>query len=328
MFKTRCIPALLAAAALGCSDAELDTGTEQTGLADARQGFDAQLDAEVDGGIGDADPPAIDESVAPMDADPPLEDAAFEPETGPIEDMNIDPPLPPRLVAAVVLSETPQADLSAAAVSVSEPIEIGGAPGCVVQNVNPDASEPASPSFDAGDITVTGLADGQPMVFAFGGDAYQAGRAAPTNLFGDNAMLVAEGAGGPALGGFRIEFPAPTSVSLQSPSNLAQASRNNDLSVRWNAGNGDTVLVTVVPTESGFSSDPIAGNWIFCGTDDTGTLTVPSASMRQLPDGGFLGQGALVVVTRFTVRTQTVGGPDREAVGTASTSTGALITVN
>lgn len=328
MFKTRCIPALLAAAALGCSDAELDTGTEQEGTPDARVGLDAQLDAATDLGEIDADPPVIDEGPVTVDAFDPGPDLTVETDLGPPADMGGGPVLPDRLVAAVVLSETPQADLSAAAVSVSEPIEIGGAPGCVVQRVDPDANDPAAPSFDAGDITVTGLADNNPMVFGYGGNAYAANRAVPTNLFNDNAMLVAEGAGGPALGGFRIEFPAPDQVSVQSPNNLAQVSRNNDLNVRWNAGNGDTVLVTVVPTESGFSSDPITGNWIFCGTDDTGSLSIPSASLRQLPDGGFLGQGALVVVTRFTVRTQSVGGANREAVGTASTSTGALVTVN
>lgn len=327
MFKTRSIwPALLALVACACDDAQLDTGAGQQAPDDARVGADTAVTPPTDAGPQDLAPPTPDQRPPDPDAFDPPPDMAEVPLDQDVPPVDMDVVQPERLVAAVVLSETPQADLASAAVSVSEPIEIGGAPGCVVQNVNPDANDPVAPSFDGGAITVSGLADGQPLVFGLSGAAYQPDRAVPANLFADGAALVAEGSGGGAMGAFRIEFPAPNSVSLQSPANLATVDRGRDLNVRWNAGNGDTVLITVLPTDGPLSTEPERGNWIFCGADDTGSFTVPASALGQFPDGGFLGQSALIVVTRFTVRTTAVG--PHEAVGTASTSAGAVISVD
>ena len=263
-------------------------------------------DAAGQGGVGGMPPDD--------DGGAPTPDMALPPDP----DAGVD--RPPALVASIVLSEIPQADQGSADVNVGLPIEINQQPGCLVVNVDPNAAPPpAEPDFDAGPITVSGVRGGQ-LVYTLGADGQYRPAANPgRNIFDDNAPITASAAGGTQMGAFQLQVSAPSTVNVSSPGLLQSHSRNNDLNVRWNAAGGTAVVITVFPSEG--DGTPERGNWVFCGTDDTGSFNVPAAQLSQVNPGGGFGATAVVGVARTNVVSMGVGAAD-QAVLAISTSGG------
>lgn len=229
---------------------------------------------------------------------------------------------PGALIAAVVLTETPQIPQATANASVTEPIDLPSSPGCTAVQVNPNAPPAAAArGYDAGAITVTGANANlvfQPSAGA-NGVTYTAG-GVPQDIFNDGAMLTAQAAGGPHLGAFSVQVQAPQSVNITEPRQQIGSTidANGSVSVRWNAGNAESLLITVIPTDFP-DYNPQAGTWVFCGVPDNGSFDIPAGTLGPVAAGAdFLGQPALVTITRTKVG-QTQVGPDR-AVITASTT--------
>lgn len=329
MFKTRRISAALLLSLWGCTDATIDSPIDEESDTGAATLHD----------LGPNDPPGADRGLihpeGPQDAALRF-DARPDPDLGPPQDAQWppDPPLDQGpevsvegpLTAAVVISESAQADLAEITVSVAEPLLFGGEPGCQVQRVNPALTEPALPSVDAGEISVHGLAGGQSHRFRWRAGHYESAQTITTPLLPSGGVVQVSGAGSVNFPAYEQSLAVPSSVQLSQPSNLDSQSRQQALDIQWAPAGGDLMLTTLIPTDGRFSTDPVAGNWIFCTTDDTGQLTVPGTLMGQLPSGGLLGQGLLVAVTRLAIASQSLGA-ERESVLAISTSAGALISL-
>jgi hypothetical protein len=236
---------------------------------------------------------------------------------------------PATLVAAIVLTETPQVPQAGLSVSVNEPVALPNAPGCSVVQVNPNAPAPApAMGYDAGTITVGGVA-GAPLTFspqASGAGTTYAGPGIGSDIFSEGAMITAQAAGGPHMGAFSLSVQAPQGLNITEPrQQFGQTLDAGDaLSVRWNAGGAESLLITVLPAD-GLEFTPSAGSWVFCGVPDTGSFDIPAGTLNQIANGaGPFGQGALVTLTRTRVATTQVG--TDQAVLTASTTQAVPVT--
>ncbi|MEZ4471383.1 MAG: hypothetical protein R3F60_11405 [bacterium] len=289
--------------------------------ADAAVVMDAlRIDPEVDARVedeADADerpPPTPDEGV-----EPPVDARVPDPDP----DQGVDPPDPPLegAIATVTVVQQPQVPEASISVGVTRFVEpMPGAGDCQVVHVNPDRP-PAEPAqLVAGPITVDGVRGG-PFVFEHGGQGYQTDRAIPSELFSNGATIRASAGG--ALP-FDLAVSAPAEVSVQSPGQLASVAGDADLTVRWNAAQGDAVLITVFPTRP-LSVDAQEGEWIFCGAADTGSFTLRGADLRRTRGVSPIGQGALIAVTR--TRSATARAGSSQAVLTATTSYGVVVTL-
>ena len=234
-------------------------------------------------------------------------------------------PRPAQLVAAIVLTETPQVPTSSAQVAVTEPGTLPNQPGCSVVHVDPNGAQPTAVSYDAGPIVVSGV-QGAPLTFqpspSGGGYTYQLNGGVPEDLFCDGATLSAHGSGGSQFGAFDVQVVAPQGLSISAPNQGfgEQAPAGDPLDIRWNAGQSESLLITIAPAE-GLDFTPQAGNWVFCGVPDTGSFTVPAGTLVPLAqDAGILGQQALVILTRTRVSLGQAGAD--QVFITASTTQG------
>lgn len=84
----------------------------------------------------------------------------------------------------------------------------------------------------------------------------------------------------------------------------------------------ESLVVSAFPVRSGFDPTPRAGRWLFCGADESGNLTIPGNQLSQVGSGG---DSVLVVIIRTRISSTTIG--PHEAYLTASTTTGALVTL-
>lgn len=231
---------------------------------------------------------------------------------------------PAALVAAIVLTETPQVPQASASASITEPGQLPNNPGCTAVRVDPNAAPPAAArGYDAGAITVSGLS-GANLVFqpapGANGTVYSLPGGVPTDLFNDGANLTAQAAGGPHMGGFSVSVTAPQSVNITSPQQQIGESQNagDALSVRWNGAGAESLLITVLPANFP-DFNPQAGTWVFCGVPDTGSFDIPAGTLSAVAENADLfGQPALVTITRTKVGLATVGA-DQVAI-TASTT--------
>lgn len=325
MLRWILVGGLCAVSGAACSDPAPDDDNQLSRDGGPRQVIPLDAGQRVDLGPGvlpgeDGGEPDPDEGVEPDPPDMDGEDP--HPDGGTLEPdgMVVGPP---RLVANIVLTEQPQVPSATAEVSVAEPAAIQPGPGCVVVPVNPDAPPVAPPpDYDAGEVTISGLARGD-LVFRYGASDYAAGGAVPNDLFAGGAPLSVQAAGGPHMPGFELQINAPQDVQVSAPRQLNQYDQDNDLAVGWNAAGGDLVVITVFPVKP-FGVEPDRGDWIICVTDDSGGFSIPSAHVRRL-DPDILGRGALVAVTRTHLATAQVG--PHEAIFSASTSTGVPITI-
>ncbi len=262
---------------------------------------DGQVMPPEDGGV---EPPG-DGAMPPADAQLPPVDAGEVPEG---------------LIATIVLAQTPQVPQASAAVAISEAGELGEAPDCVAAQVDPNAPPtPPAMSFDGGEIVLGGIRGGEARFNRDAAGVYAPGGALPSQLFSNGATLTASGAGGSQFAAFQLSMPAVREVDVSRPNFLAFESRNSDLDVRWSAGQAESILITILPFEG--NGEPDSGTWLFCATTDTGSYTVPGASLGQLRSGQ-----NLVVVTRTRVVIEEVGA--NQALLSASTSTAVPINLN
>jgi hypothetical protein len=247
------------------------------------------------------------------------------PERQPEPEMLPEPepgPGPEGLLATVVVTTQPQVPAASLDVLVQLPAELPQGEGCGVVAVDPDdPPPPLAEQFDAGTITIDGLRGG-PYMANFAGDRYQV-PAINDGGFAGGAQLTARSTGG-VLPAFDLSLVAPSDVRVSEPAQLDTVNARDDLTIRWNAGDGDAMIITLFPTEP-FSVDPAEGNWIFCGAPDTGSFTISGDDVRQLVGNNPLGQGVLIAVTRTKSVMQPAGTGD--AMLTATTSFGVPITV-
>lgn len=318
------------AALVACSDPPPEEDAGITLRADARPTLnDAQprpdQGAAEDALIEDAAPDDMGEDVDGFQW-PPLDDAAppVDPDEG-LPRLDAAQPDEP-MMAIIALAEVPDAqemdERASAAVSVAPWAALGEDVGCVSVSVDPNAPAPATVSADGGAISVTGAVGGA-LPFTYAAGAYSAARALNGDVFSDGAALNVSGVGGPRFPAFSVDLTAPTSVRVDAPSSLSQHSVGGDLSVRWGAGQAESVLVTIIPVD--FSGGPLRGSWIFCGVDDAGAASVPAAQLRATLNNNPIGQMVIIALTRTRVATADIG-PHR-VVFSASTSGGALITL-
>ena len=312
--------ALATTLAAGCATSDPEPGTMLVVTADAEVMTDAlRFEPEPDQGPPE---PEADEGVEPptpdRGVDPPPRDAEV-----PEPDQGIDPPDPPlegaiATVTVIQQPQVPEADISVGVTRFVEPMP--GVGDCQVVQVDPDRPPAAADQLAAGPITVDGVRGG-PFVFSHDGRGYQTDRGIPSELFG-NGDTIRASAGG-ALP-FNLAVAAPAAVNIQSPGQLASVAGDEDLTIRWNAGQGDAVLITVFPTRP-LSVDAQEGDWIFCGAMDTGSFTIRGSDLRRTRGVSPLGQGALIAVTR--TRSATAQAGTSQAVLTATTSYGVVVTL-
>jgi hypothetical protein len=164
---------------------------------------------------------------------------------------------------------------------------------CVVTDSAPDAPDPA-PNFgyDAGEITVTGTDPGvtlTPVDEAAAGTGYASGLSEELEslLPAGGALLTIVGTGGQDIPAFTTYVQVPEPVTLTAPATglFASVDASSDLTVSWNAGTGDMVLVTLTPLSSTFQ--PVAGAGLVCtAPGDPGVLTIPTAALSAVKSSG------------------------------------------
>lgn len=311
----------LFAAIVGCSDGSLTT---------------KQIVAIPDGGADaapeDAFPQPEPQPVAQPEPEPvaqpepepaPQPVAQPEPEPQPVAQPEPEPePVPEGLVASVVLTEQPQVPGASLEAVVQLPVELPQEPGCSVSRVDPDdPPPPLAQQFDIGPLTVDGVTGG-PYALAFNGQRYPT-PGVPDDLFRNGGTITLRGGDG-AWPPFELSLPTPDEVRVSEPGQLDTVPNNADLEIRWNAGAGEVVIITLFPTEP-FSVDPARGDWIVCGAPDSGSFTISGADLSRLMGNNPFGQGVLVAVTRTRTTSQAVG--TGTAVLTATTSFGVPITL-
>lgn len=300
--------------------------------ANAPEDDDASLGqmGTLDGGINPPPPPQGDMRFVPPTNDmfvpPPQNDRNMPPppprDGGIVRmDQNMPPPPGDPLAATVVITEQPQADSSSINALVTRVQEIADAPGCQVVNVDPNAMPPAEPSFDAGNITVNGPNGGPYTLTHTPGGQYSAPNT-PSDLFNDGTMFSVSAAGGANVGAFQVSLAAPAQVRLSQPPEFSFEPHpsNRDLPIVWTGGQSEVFVITVFPVNSQFDLTPRAGNWVICAVPDSGNTTVPGAQLSQIGGGQ-----VLVTVTRTRISSTSVA--QHEAFLTASTTTGALVSL-
>ncbi|MFN3198368.1 MAG: hypothetical protein ACE366_08135 [Bradymonadia bacterium] len=235
------------------------------------------------------------------------------------------------LVASVVLTQTP-GEAATIDVAFTEPVDLGNTPGCLVTEFDPDVSINQR-GYDGGQVVVTGP-NGGPYTFSPQGEVafgltYTADRAIPEDLFIEGTVIDIEGMGGPHFAPFSSQISAPGAVRVQAPPAFGYAQDNDEsLDVRWSAGNGDTLLITLIPMGGDpFAPEPIAGQWAFCAVDDNGSYTVDASVIGQVvPAPSPLGSPMLVGLSRTRLVSGDVGDVDEVSVS-AIANGGAIVTI-
>jgi hypothetical protein len=163
---------------------------------------------------------------------------------------------------------------------------------CVAAYSDPDEVATAKFGYDAGVISVTATT---PAVTLTPADEGSDGTGYVSNLDTDLAallppagLLTISAAGGADIGSFIHAVHVPEAVTLSSPSVglFDSHDASQDLDVVWNAGSGDSVLVTLSPL-SGIVPEPTAGLALVCASDgDPGAMTIPAAALTALTQDG------------------------------------------
>ena len=318
---------VLSALTLGCSDDPVSPKQIAPIIRDA--GVDAFVFVEPEPqptAQPEPEPAAQPEPSAQPEPEPsaqPEPEPAAQPEPEPSAQPEPEPlePPPDGFVISAVLTEQPQVPQSTISVVVQLAEELPQGANCAVSRVDPDDPAPRlPPQYDVGPLTIGGVNAGS-YTLEFAGDRYR-DPAAPEDLFRDGAALTLSAAAN-ALPAFEIGVTAPAEVQITQPSQLDSVDGRADLDLRWRAGDGDIMLITLFPTQP-FSVDPAEGNWIVCGVPDTGSFTINGADLAQLSNNVGFGSGALVAVTRTKTASQPVGAGT--AALTATTSFGVAIT--
>lgn len=175
---------------------------------------------------------------------------------------------------------------------------------CVATATDPDDSKESTFGYDAGEITVSGTLQAVVLSPVDDGDL---GTDYASNLSDDledllpqgGAILMVKAAGGPDIGPWTGVLQTPEAVVISGPEMGfgASHSASSPLTITWNAGSGDTVMISLSPLSSGFKIE--AGVSVTCWfTGDTGSGVVPAGVLSQVLKGGD-GQNLAVGVTRI-----------------------------
>ncbi|TNF24614.1 MAG: hypothetical protein EP329_24615 [Deltaproteobacteria bacterium] len=178
---------------------------------------------------------------------------------------------------------------------------------CRVTQVDPDQTS-YSYGLDAGAVTVTNTTPSvtlSPVDEGAFGTGYTA--SIPDDqenlLPGGGAIVLVAGAGGADIGPFSGAFQMPEPVTIAFPVTgvTAEADPSKSLTVLWNAGTGETVLVSLTPIDN--SGQPIAGKGALCLlTGDPGQITLSSQALTALITGSNASLMALAVTRTRTGR--------------------------
>ena len=200
--------------------------------------------------------------------------------------------------------------------------------GCAVAYGDPNAEVAPDYGYDAGTIAVVGTQPELSMAPAdegANGTGYESGLSEDheTLLPPPGGLITITGDGGEDIAPFSVIVQAPLPVNLSSPSSGDIASAKAPLTVTWNAGDGDSILLTLTPLQA-FTFQPTAGPAMACATEeDLGSFTVPAAALEMVRDGA-MDRAFALGLTRIR-QAQTSQGPAITA--TASRSSGGLLRV-
>ena len=195
---------------------------------------------------------------------------------------------------------------------------------CVVTDSDPNAP-PETPAwgYDAGVISVSGTSPEvvlSPVADTATGTGYESGlsESLETLLPATGALLTVSGAGGadiPAFVGY-LQVPAPVNLSSPQTGLFEGVPASSDLTISWNAGGGDTALVTLTPMSQTFQA--LAGKGLVCTVEgDPGSMIVPKAALQVLKSSGV--SKVALGVTRMQTSVTNAGGWGLPLVLTRST---------
>jgi|GEM_PF-3134974 len=161
---------------------------------------------------------------------------------------------------------------------------------CRVTQVNPDATD-NNYGLDAGTVTVTNTTPAvtlSPVAQGAFGTGYESSISDDHQdlLPGGGAIVLVSGDGGADIASFSgaLQMPEPVTISFPQTGITAEADPSKPMTVIWNAGTGETVLVALAPIDN--SGQPIAGKGALCLlSGDTGQVTVTSAALTALLTG-------------------------------------------
>jgi hypothetical protein len=198
---------------------------------------------------------------------------------------------------------------------------------CAVTASDPDApSPPPAFGYDAGEIVVSGTSPAvtlTPVDEGSAGTGYSSGlpEDLETVLPVGGALLTITAAGGADIPAFSTYVQVPEPVILTAPPTglIESVNASSDLSVTWNAGTGQQVLVTLTPLSSTFQL--AAGAGLVCtALGDPGALVIPAAALAAVKNSGV--ETVAIGVTRIrtseanagpwlvpAVLTRSTGGP-------------------
>jgi hypothetical protein len=195
---------------------------------------------------------------------------------------------------------------------------------CAESVSDPDAPSVVEFGFDAGAITISGTNPAvtlTPVDEGADGTGYASGLAEDleTLLPAGGALLTMSGAGGADIGAFQLVVQVPEPVTMSSPETGLFKSVPTDqaLTVTWNAGTGEAVLVTASPLDDAFQGAPGVG--LICGAEgDPGSLIIPAEAMAAMKASGV--SRVALAVTRLRFGSAEAGA--RPVTATVSRSTG------
>lgn len=202
---------------------------------------------------------------------------------------------------------------------------------CVVHYSQPDDLTPKDFGYDAGVLTVSSTT---PTVTLTPVDEGALGTGYVSNLSGDHvdllpgggALIFVNGAGGADIGAFSLVIQAPEQMLVATPdvATGGTISSMTDTLVTWQAGSGDSVLVTLTPLSNDMIPEPTSGTAITCVQQgDTGSLAIPAAALNDMSAQGT--SRVVLGVTRVKTGQTQIG--DLTVRGTATRSTGGMFEV-
>ncbi len=264
----------------------------------------------------DTDRPPADTSQPPADTSRPVDTT---------------PSGPSPVGVGVLLSEIDSAFLNLAFVSARltravPPLDTSGTyhGACRVTTVDPDAPTGGTYGLDAGTITVSGTTPAVTFTAASEG-AYGTGYT--SNIADDlqnllpsgGAILTVSGSGGADIAAFSgaLQTPEPVTIGLPETGITEKVDPTRNLTVTWNKGTGESVLVSLTPVDN--TGNPVEGKAAFClAIGDPGSLEVPKSALIELT--GHTEPTMALGVTR--TRTGSASTPGHRVPFTATRSSG------
>lgn len=316
------------------------------------------------GACGDPGGAERDVAVAPADADSaaptdtagdtagdtgadtaPLGDTHPGPDTappadtaGPADTARPDDVGPTELGVGVLLGEidAPGLNVAFAAARLTRapvPADTAGTsyPPCRVARIDPNAPEPVRYGLDGGVISVAGT---NPAVTLSPGSDAAAGTKYSSSLPDDQVDLLPGGgvivtvsaAGGADVAAFSgvLQMPEPVTITLPVTGLGRRANPQVPLTVNWNKGTGQQVVVSLNPI--GPTGEPIVGKAVICDlSGDAGTVTIPSAALVEAAD---LPSPPLMALGVTRIRTGAASNTAHRVPLTATRSSGGPLTLS